>query len=121
AVGERLGLRPFELASDGGSARTRLSSGRAQAHDHGARGGLGLKALCLALVVCFAAACGPNGAAASKIWVEPTTGMAFVSIPAGSFTMGSPPGEAGRELGEVQHVVTMPRSFWMGKFEVTQT
>jgi len=80
-----------------------------------------LKALCLALVVCFAAACGPNGAAASKIWVEPTTGMAFVSIPAGSFTMGSPPGEAGREPGEVPHVVTMPRSFWMGKFEVTQT
>ena len=34
--------------------------------------------------------------------------------------MGSPAGEAGREPGEVQHVVTMPRSFWMGKFEVTQ-
>jgi hypothetical protein len=28
-----------------------------------------------------------------RAWVEPVTGMRFVLLPAGSFTMGSPPGE----------------------------
>ena len=47
-------------------------------------------------------------------------GMEFVWIPAGSFMMGSPGGEAGREGDEVQHEVRISRGYWMGKYEVTQ-
>ncbi|KAB8317732.1 SUMF1/EgtB/PvdOfamily nonheme iron enzyme [Tolypothrix campylonemoides VB511288] len=46
--------------------------------------------------------------------------LEMVSIPAGSFKMGSPPGEKGRSENEgPQHTVNLP-SFFMGKFEVTQ-
>ena len=41
-------------------------------------------------------------------------------IPAGSFLMGSPPTEVGREEEETQHQVTLTRSFFMGKYKVTQ-
>lgn len=41
-------------------------------------------------------------------------------IPAGTFLMGSPTGEEGREKNEQQHRVTLSKGFWMGKYEVTQ-
>ena len=43
-------------------------------------------------------------------------------IPAGSFLMGSPVGEIGREFesNETQHRVTITRDYWLGTFEVTQ-
>jgi formylglycine-generating enzyme required for sulfatase activity len=44
----------------------------------------------------------------------------MVRVPAGSFVMGSPADEAGRHSREVQHEVTLSRSFWMGTTEVTQ-
>src|SRR5438094_2407738 len=40
--------------------------------------------------------------------------------PSGTFTMGSPTSEASRDSDEVQHVVTISRGFWMGKYLVTQ-
>src|SRR4051812_35970054 len=44
-----------------------------------------------------------------------------VLVPAGSFTMGSPPGEVKKEAaGEKQHKVTITRPFYLGKYEVTQ-
>ena len=44
----------------------------------------------------------------------------MVVIPAGSFSMGSPDTEAGREVGEGPlHQVNIARSFSVGKFEVT--
>jgi formylglycine-generating enzyme required for sulfatase activity len=43
-----------------------------------------------------------------------------VFIPSGSFTMGSPVGELGRNGEEVQHQVTVSRAFWMKATEVTQ-
>ena len=44
----------------------------------------------------------------------------MVVVPAGSFTMGSPHDESGRNSWEhPQHVVTIPRPFAIGKFEVT--
>jgi formylglycine-generating enzyme required for sulfatase activity/photosystem II stability/assembly factor-like uncharacterized protein len=47
------------------------------------------------------------------------TNMIF--IPAGTFTMGSPPTEAVRDNDEgPQTVVTISRGFWMGQYEVTQ-
>jgi formylglycine-generating enzyme required for sulfatase activity len=46
----------------------------------------------------------------------------MVVIPAGSFTMGSPPSNwLGQYDDEVpQHLVTIPKAFAVGKFEVTQ-
>jgi formylglycine-generating enzyme required for sulfatase activity len=45
----------------------------------------------------------------------------MVVVPAGEFTMGSPPGEDGRDHDEgPQHPVTIARAFAVGKFEVTR-
>ncbi len=41
-------------------------------------------------------------------------------IPAGTFTMGSPKDEQGRDSCEIQHEVTLTSGYWMGIFEVTQ-
>jgi formylglycine-generating enzyme required for sulfatase activity len=43
----------------------------------------------------------------------------MVVVPAGSFTMGSPPSEPGRYDGEEQVRVTITRPFAVGKFAVT--
>jgi formylglycine-generating enzyme len=47
------------------------------------------------------------------------TGIEMISIPAGTFTMGSPASEPNRESDETQHSVTLS-GFKMGKYEVTQ-
>ncbi|MBM3270725.1 MAG: SUMF1/EgtB/PvdO family nonheme iron enzyme, partial [Candidatus Sericytochromatia bacterium] len=44
----------------------------------------------------------------------------FASIPAGSFTMGSPAAEPGRYSDETQHPVKLTRGFYMQTTEVTQ-
>ncbi|MBO4795819.1 MAG: SUMF1/EgtB/PvdO family nonheme iron enzyme, partial [Verrucomicrobia bacterium] len=43
------------------------------------------------------------------IWIEP-----------GTFIMGSPEDELGRDDDEKQHQVTLTRGYWLGKYEVTQ-
>ena len=52
--------------------------------------------------------------------IENSIGMKFVPIPAGTFTMGSPAAEKGRFDNETQHQVTLTKSFYMGRTEVTQ-
>jgi formylglycine-generating enzyme required for sulfatase activity len=47
-------------------------------------------------------------------------GMSFVLLPAGSFTMGSPAGESGRNTGERQRPVTISKPFYLQTTEVTQ-
>ncbi len=47
-------------------------------------------------------------------------GMEFVLIPGGSFIMGSPTSESGRKDDELKHRVTITKSFYLGKYEVTQ-
>ena len=47
-------------------------------------------------------------------------GMRFVLIPAGSFLMGSPENEKGRNWNETRHKVIITKSFYMGETEVTQ-
>ncbi len=49
-----------------------------------------------------------------------TSKLVMRRIPAGTFQMGSPSGEAGREGDEVQHAVTLTRDFYLGVFELTQ-
>jgi formylglycine-generating enzyme required for sulfatase activity len=48
------------------------------------------------------------------------TGILFRLIPAGSFTMGSPPGETDRAGNETPHQVTLTKAFYCGTYEVTQ-
>ncbi len=43
------------------------------------------------------------------VWIEP-----------GTFLMGSPENELGREDDETQHQVTLTSGYWLGKYEVTQ-
>ena len=50
--------------------------------------------------------------------VDLTPGFAF--IPQGTFTMGSPESEAGRDDDEVEHLVTLTIPFEIMKYEVTQ-
>ena len=48
-------------------------------------------------------------------------GIEFVHIPAGSFTMGTPDNEPGRNSDESPvHKVTISNPFYIGKYEVTQ-
>jgi formylglycine-generating enzyme required for sulfatase activity len=58
-----------------------------------------------------------------KGWGKEVTnsiGMKLVRIPKGTFTMGSPAEEAGRERCEEQHKVEITKEFWLGIYEVTQ-
>ena len=47
-------------------------------------------------------------------------GMEFVLIPAGTFQMGSPTTEPGRDSDETLHTVTLSQPFYLSKHEVTQ-
>jgi len=49
-----------------------------------------------------------------------TTQLWLRRIPAGTFTMGSPPDEPGRYGNETQRQVTLTQDFYIGVFEVTQ-
>jgi formylglycine-generating enzyme required for sulfatase activity len=66
-------------------------------------------------LVVLALACAPRAS-----YVEPRTGMKFVHIPAGTFTMGSPLTEPSRQKDETPHRVTITRAFYMSATEVTQ-
>jgi len=52
--------------------------------------------------------------------VRNSLGMEFVWIAPGSFEMGSPPGEPGRNSDENQHRVTLSRGYYLQTTEVTQ-
>ena len=56
----------------------------------------------------------------SRVWPGNGLGMTFKLIPAGTFTMGSPSYEPGRDTDETQHQVTLTQSFYMQTTEVTQ-
>ena len=53
-------------------------------------------------------------------WTVPGIGVAMRRIPAGSFTMGSPEGELGREPDETRHKVTISKPFYMAIYETRQ-
>jgi formylglycine-generating enzyme required for sulfatase activity len=101
--------------------------------------GISMKLLPLAILLCTAAAPaeyprwdGKESIAdyAKRAGLEPTLTLDLggvtwqgVLIPAGSFVMGSPPGEAKTEKEsalEAPHKVTLTEPFYMGKFELTQ-
>jgi formylglycine-generating enzyme required for sulfatase activity len=47
-------------------------------------------------------------------------GMKLVLIPKGTFVMGSPESEEGRQMDETQHEVTISKDYYLGVTEVTQ-
>jgi formylglycine-generating enzyme required for sulfatase activity len=51
----------------------------------------------------------PGGATMEMAWCPP-----------GTFTMGSPGGEEGKDEDETPHAVTLTKGFWLAKTEVTQ-
>jgi formylglycine-generating enzyme required for sulfatase activity len=59
-------------------------------------------------------------APASGDAVVNSLGMRMVRVPAGSFTMGSPPGAPMRQEEELPHRVTLTRAFRIASTEVTQ-
>ena len=61
----------------------------------------------------------PTQPEAGETWTN-SLGMEFVWAPAGSFLMGSPEDEEGRDVDERQHEVRISQGFWIGKYEVTQ-
>src|SRR5262249_41996294 len=46
--------------------------------------------------------------------------MKLAWCPPGTFVMGSPPGEEGRDEDETQHRVTLTRGYWLGTRSVTR-
>ncbi len=45
----------------------------------------------------------------------------MIWIESGTFMMGSPTNELGRDDDEIQHKVTLTQGYWLGKYEVTQS
>ena len=65
--------------------------------------------------------CKYGGACMEGVCVQRTQCQGdWCHIPPGTFTMGSPPDEPCREADETPHPVTITRSYWLGRTEVTQ-
>ena len=62
----------------------------------------------------------PAAGATKTVTLPGGAEMEMVWCPPGSFIMGSPAEERGREKFERQHPVRLTRGFWMAKYEVTQ-
>jgi formylglycine-generating enzyme required for sulfatase activity len=52
--------------------------------------------------------------------IDNSIGLKLVLIPKGTFTMGSPENEEGRDATEEQHKVEITKEFYLGIYEVTQ-
>jgi formylglycine-generating enzyme required for sulfatase activity len=59
-------------------------------------------------------------AAPAPLPMKAKAGIEMVSVPAGTFQMGSPEGELGRYANEKPHEVKLSKGFLIGKTEVTQ-
>jgi len=77
----------------------------------------GIVAVSLAVALFVARLVAPGPA---DFYIEPTTGMVLVAVRPGSFLMGSPESEPGRNDDEALHRVAVSRLFYMGQHEVTQ-
>jgi formylglycine-generating enzyme required for sulfatase activity len=55
-----------------------------------------------------------------RLLTDGVSGMSFLELPPGRFTMGSAASEVGRNQDEMLHDVTISKPFYIGQFEVTQ-
>ena len=62
----------------------------------------------------------PNNISEGKNWTLKDINLEMIYCPAGSFMMGSPSNELGRDTDEKEHKVTISMPFYIGKYEVTQ-
>jgi formylglycine-generating enzyme len=62
----------------------------------------------------------PDVETSGKAFTIRDLGLDMLWVKPGTFTMGSPTTEAGREKDETQHQVTLTNGFYLGKHEVTQ-
>jgi formylglycine-generating enzyme required for sulfatase activity len=78
---------------------------------------------CTALILAGAILCGCastyNGSVADRPAVFNSIGMTLMKIESGSFMMGSPQNETGRDASETQHRVTLTKPFFMDSTHVT--
>jgi formylglycine-generating enzyme required for sulfatase activity len=56
-----------------------------------------------------------------QIDLNSTVSLEMIWVGPGTFTMGSPESETGRNTNETQHEVTLTNGFYLGKYEVTQS
>jgi formylglycine-generating enzyme required for sulfatase activity len=82
--------------------------------------GLGTLMLGAFFVVDLSGSQATGGGPQAGTVITNSIGMKLAYIPAGTFLMGSPPGEAERSDEELQHEVTISQPFYMGVYEVTQ-
>jgi len=80
----------------------------------------GVLVVVVTIVVCSGIFSPAEEHSATMTFTSPTLGAKFVLIPAGKFTMGSPPTEPGRRDSETQHAVTISKPFYMQATVVTQ-
>lgn len=78
---------------------------------------VGLAALVLLVVLVAPRLRAPGPA---EFYIEPTTNMRLVALEPGTFEMGSPPTEFGRNTDETRHAVTLTTKVFIGQHEVTQ-
>jgi formylglycine-generating enzyme required for sulfatase activity len=83
----------------------------------GIRAAAGFVAVSIAVAFFAARLVAPGPA---DFYIEPATGMVLIAIRPGSFLMGTPESEPGRNDDEVLHRVNLSRLFYIGKHEVTQ-
>ena len=69
----------------------------------------------------FFCAKGESGGENITIPLSDTVNLDMIWINPGTFMMGSPEDELGRESDETQHQVTLTKGYWLGKYEVTQS
>jgi formylglycine-generating enzyme required for sulfatase activity len=81
-----------------------------------------MKKMCLTPVVllCFILVLSVAGTVWAEIAFSNSIGMQFVRSPAGTFLMGSPPAEAGRDSDENRHPVTITKEFYLAVTETSQ-
>ena len=80
----------------------------------------------IGIVLLFAAGCGDKqqiggetGETLEDGYTMTIDGIECVLVKAGTFTMGSPISEEGRDDNETQHEVTLTKDFWISKYEIT--
>lgn len=73
----------------------------------------------LAMAICFAVA-GNARAEGEAVWKEPVTGMEFLSVPGGCYTMGSPVRDRDQQPDESPRHKVCVNDFYLGRYEVTQ-
>ena len=63
----------------------------------------------------------PDGSAAGATWTSPIDLRRATLLPAGSFVMGSPASEHGRDADESAHHIAIESGFWIDVSEVTNS